>query len=196
MPNQTIVAEFILLGLSQNPKVQKIVFVLFLFVYIATIGGNIVIAVTIFCSPTLLGSPMYFFLAFLSFLDACITSVITPKMIADSLAGNKTISFEGCMTQIFAEHFFAAVEVIVLIVMAYDRYVAICKPLHYTSIMHWRLCGTLCTIWYFLDIVIDKIMIGGACEAVDVSVSESDHPRNLQKLRVKRTTDCGVSISS
>ncbi|CAH6788302.1 Olr664 [Phodopus roborovskii] len=143
MPNQTIVTEFILLGLSQNPKVQKIVFVVFLFVYIATIGGNIIIAVTILCSPALLGSPMYFFLAFLSFLDACITSVITPKMIADSLDPSKTISFEGCMTQIFAEHFFAAVEVIVLISMAYDRYVAICKPLHYSSIMNWRLCGTL-----------------------------------------------------
>ncbi|XP_021486167.1 olfactory receptor 4C15-like [Meriones unguiculatus] len=143
MPNQTIVTEFILLGLSQNAKVQIIIFVVFLFIYIATIGGSIIIAVTILCTPALLGSPMYFFLAFLSFLDACITSVITPKMIADSLDESKTISFEGCMTQIFGEHFFAAVEVIVLIAMAYDRYVAICKPLHYSSIMNWRLYGTL-----------------------------------------------------
>ncbi|KAH0513552.1 Olfactory receptor 4C15 [Microtus ochrogaster] len=122
MPNQTIVTEFILLGLSQNPKVQKIIFVVFLFAYTATMGGNIMIAVTILCSPALLGLSMYFFLAFLSFLDACITSVIAPKMIADSLNDSKTISFEGCMTQIFVKHFFAAVEVIVLIVMAYDRY--------------------------------------------------------------------------
>ena len=143
MPNQTIVTEFILLGLSQNPKVQKIIFVVFLLAYIATMGGNIMIAVTILCSPVLLGSPMYFFLSFLSFLDACITSVISPKMIADSLDDSKTISFEGCMAQIFALHFFAAVEVIVLLVMAYDRYVAICKPLHYSSIMNWRHCGTL-----------------------------------------------------
>ncbi|XP_041911379.1 olfactory receptor 4C15-like [Arvicola amphibius] len=142
MPNQTIVTEFILLGHSQNPKFQKIIFVVFLFTYIATMGGNIMIAVTILCSPALLGSPMYF-LAFLSFLDACITSVISAKMIADSLDDSKTISFEGCMTQIFAVHFFAAVEVIVLIVMACDRYVAICKPLHYSSIMNWRHCGTL-----------------------------------------------------
>ncbi|XP_012891739.1 PREDICTED: olfactory receptor 4C15-like [Dipodomys ordii] len=143
MQNQSLVTEFILLGLSQNPKVQKIVFVVFFFVYIATVGGNMLIVVTIVCSPALLGSPMYFFLTFLSFLDACFSSVITPKMLADSLYERKTISFEGCMIQIFAEHFLAAVEVIVLTAMAYDRYVAICKPLHYSSIMNWRLCGIL-----------------------------------------------------
>ncbi|XP_069888421.1 olfactory receptor 4C15-like [Dipodomys merriami] len=143
MQNQSLVTEFILLGLSQNPKVQKIAFVVFFFVYIATVGGNMLIVVTIVCSPALLGSPMYFFLTFLSFLDACFSSVITPKMLADSLYERKTISFEGCMIQIFAEHFLAAVEVIVLTAMAYDRYVAICKPLHYSSIMNWRLCGIL-----------------------------------------------------
>ncbi|XP_042531967.1 olfactory receptor 4C15-like isoform X2 [Dipodomys spectabilis] len=138
-----IVTEFIFLGLSQNPKVEKILFVVFLFVYIATLGGNMFIVGTILCSPTLLGSPMYFFLAFLSFLDACFSSAMTPKMIADSLYEKKTISFEGCMVQLFAEHFFGGAEVIVLTSMAYDRYVAICKPLHYSSIMNWRLCGIL-----------------------------------------------------
>ncbi|KAM4845631.1 olfactory receptor 4C15-like [Thomomys bottae] len=143
MQNQSMVTEFILLGLSQNPQVQKVVFVAFLFVYVATVGGNMLIVCTVLCSPALLASPMYFFLTFLSFLDACFSSVITPKMIADSLYQRKTISFEGCMVQIFAEHFLAAAEVIVLTAMAYDRYVAICKPLHYSAIMSWRLCGTL-----------------------------------------------------
>nr|XP_034352726.1 olfactory receptor 4C15-like [Arvicanthis niloticus] len=143
MLNQSIVTEFILLGLSQNPKVEKILFVLFFLVYLATIAGNIIIVVTILCSPALFGSPMYFFLSFLSFLDACVSSVITPKMIVDFFYETKTISFECCMIQLFAVHFFTGVEVIVLSAMAYDRYVAICKPLHYSSIMTQRLCGIL-----------------------------------------------------
>ncbi|KAG3285242.1 olfactory receptor 4C15 [Ictidomys tridecemlineatus] len=143
MQNQSTVTEFVLLGLSNNPRIQKIVFIVFLLVYIATVGGNMLIVVTILCSPALLGSPMYFFLAFLSFLDACFSSVITPKMVVDSLYERKTISYTGCMIQLFAEHFLAGAEVIVLTAMAYDRYVAICKPLHYSSIMNWRLCGIL-----------------------------------------------------
>uniref|UniRef100_A0A8C9QNU1 Olfactory receptor n=1 Tax=Spermophilus dauricus TaxID=99837 RepID=A0A8C9QNU1_SPEDA len=143
MQNQSFITEFVLLGLSHNPSIQKIIFVVFLLVYIATIVGNMLIVVTILCSPALLGSPMYFFLAFLSFLEACFSSAITPKMIADSLYERKTISYNGCMIQLFAAHFFGGVEMIILMSMAYDRYVAICKPLHYSSIMNWRLCGIL-----------------------------------------------------
>ncbi|KAM4848717.1 olfactory receptor 4C15-like [Urocitellus parryii] len=143
MHNQSFITEFVLLGLSQNPTVQKTVFAVFLLVYLATIVGNMLIILTILCSPALLGSPMYFFLAFLSFLEACLSSAITPKMIADSLYERKTISYKGCMIQLFAEHFFGGVEMIILTAMAYDRYVAICKPLHYSSIMNWRLCGIL-----------------------------------------------------
>ncbi|MBZ3877886.1 Olfactory receptor 4C15 [Sciurus carolinensis] len=145
MHNQSFITEFVLLGLSQNPTVQKIAFFVFLLVYIVTIGGNMLIVVTIVCSPALLGSPMYFFLSFLSFLDVCFSSAMAPKMIVDLLYKIKTISYKGCMIQLFAEHFFAGAEVIVLTSMAYDCYVAICKPLHYSSIMNWRLCGIL--VW-------------------------------------------------
>nr|XP_021482399.1 olfactory receptor 4C15-like [Meriones unguiculatus] len=148
MQNQSFVNEFILLGLSQNPQIEKISFVIFLLVYLATPVGNMIVVVTIFYSPVLLGSPMYFFLAFLSFVDACVSSVVTPKMIIDLVYEKKTISFECCMTQIFAVHCLSSVEVIILAAMAYDRYVAICKPLHYSFIMNRRLCGILvCVAW-------------------------------------------------
>ncbi|MBZ3875056.1 Olfactory receptor 4C15 [Sciurus carolinensis] len=146
MHNQSFITEFVLLGLSQNPTVQKIAFFVCVFVGLhLTIGGNMLIVVTIVCSPALLGSPMYFFLAFLSFLDACFSSAMAPKMIVDLLYKRKIISYKGCMIQLFAEHFFAGAEMIILTAMAYDHYVAICRPLHYFSIMNWRLCGIL--VW-------------------------------------------------
>ncbi|XP_055000136.1 olfactory receptor 4C15-like [Sorex araneus] len=143
MQNQSFVTEFVFVGLSKNPQVQKILFVVFMCVYITTVSCNLLIVATIRSSPALLGCPMYFFLSFLSFTDACHTSVVAPKMIIDCLYEKKTISYRGCMIQVFAAHFFGGVEVIVLTSMAYDRYVAICKPLHYSSIMNSRLCGIL-----------------------------------------------------
>ncbi|XP_028608287.1 olfactory receptor 4C46-like [Grammomys surdaster] len=142
MEKQNNVTEFILLGLTENPKMQKIVFTVFFLIYIISITRNVLIVVTI-TSTSLLESPMYFFLAYLSFIDACYSSVSTPKLIADSLCEKKTILFNGCMTQIFGEHLFGGAEIILLTVMAYDRYVAICKPLHYATIMNRRLCSLL-----------------------------------------------------
>ncbi|XP_008841894.2 LOW QUALITY PROTEIN: olfactory receptor 4C5-like [Nannospalax galili] len=134
--------EFILLGLTQNPHAQKLLFFFFTLIYFLTLVGNLLIIVTIASSPTL-GSPMYVFLSFLSFIDGCCSSTMATKMIFDLLAEEKTISFNGCMTQLFAEHFFGGVEILLLTVMAYDCCVAICKPLHYTMTRNRRACGFL-----------------------------------------------------
>ncbi|KAM9219841.1 olfactory receptor 4C3D [Dugong dugon] len=136
------ITEFFMLGLSQNPEVQRVLFVLFVVVYLVSVGGNLLIMITVIFSSTL-GSPMYFFLAYLSFIDTCYSSCMTPKLIADSMYEGRAISFEGCLAQFFVAHLLGGTEIILLTVMAFHRYVAICKPLHYTTVMTRRLCALL-----------------------------------------------------
>ena len=136
------VTEFILFGLTQDAGKQKAIFGVFLILYLATLLGNFLIVVTIKTSRTL-ESPMYFFLFYLAFADACFSTTITPRLIVDALSQKKTISYNECMTQVFASHFFGCMEIFFLILMAYDRYVAICEPLRYTNIMSWQVCGAL-----------------------------------------------------
>nr|XP_006219467.1 olfactory receptor 4A47-like [Vicugna pacos] len=142
MDQRRNVTEFVLLGLTQSPQGQKILFVVFLLIYIVTMVDNLLIAVTVVVSSTL-DSPMYFFLGYLSFMDALYSTTITPNMIIHLLSEKKTISFQACMIQLFTWHFFGGAEVCLLVVMAYDRYVAICKPLHYSTIMNQRACVLL-----------------------------------------------------
>ncbi|XP_010019173.1 PREDICTED: olfactory receptor 4S2-like [Nestor notabilis] len=144
MENASSVKEFILLGLSEDPGVQKICFVLFLFFYMIIVAGNLLVVITVINSQSL-SSPMYFFLCYLSFVDICYSSVTAPKMLADFLVRNKTISFMGCIAQLFGVHFFGCTEIFILTVMAYDRYLAICRPLHYTTLMTRRMCGWMVT---------------------------------------------------
>ncbi|XP_004708505.3 olfactory receptor 4B1-like [Echinops telfairi] len=136
------VTVLILTGLFQDPEVQRVCFVVFLPVYLATVVGNGLIVLTVSVSKSL-HSPMYFFLSYLSLVEICYSSTVVPKFITDLLTKIKTISLQGCMSQIFFFHFFGVVEILLLTVMAYDRYVAICKPLHYTTIMSRSACHFL-----------------------------------------------------
>ncbi|XP_037695442.1 olfactory receptor 4P4-like [Choloepus didactylus] len=142
MENRNNVTVFILLGLSQNKYIEILCFLLFLFCYIAIWMGNLLIMISVSCSQ-LTDQPMYFFLNYLSLSDLCYTSTVMPKLMADLLAEKRTISFYNCMAQLFATHFFGGIGIFILTGMAYDRYVAICRPLHYTIIMsRWR-CNTI-----------------------------------------------------
>ncbi|XP_068844928.1 olfactory receptor 4X1 [Capricornis sumatraensis] len=136
------VTEIIFLGFSQNRNAQKVISGLFLLLYVAVLLGNGLIVVTIMAGKGL-ASPMYLFLSYLSFVEICYCSVTAPKLILDSLMERKVVSLKGCITQIFFLHFFGGTEIFLLMLMAYDRYVAICKPLHYTVVMNRRACGLL-----------------------------------------------------
>ena len=132
---------------------------MFLVFHILTELGNFLIIITVTVSKTL-NSPMYFFLASLSFMDVTYSSSITPRLISDLFfEGGGNISFESCMTQLFAEHLFAGSGVFLLLVMAYDRYVAICKPLHYLVIMRQRVCVVLLVMSWFGGFLLSIIQL-------------------------------------
>ncbi|XP_060463934.2 olfactory receptor 4P4-like [Panthera onca] len=133
------ITEFILLGLFSDEDAKIACFVLFSLCYIAILSGNLLVLLTIRGSR-LSEQPMYFFLSYLSFMDVCFTSTVAPKLITDLLAQRKTISYNSCMAQMFYAHFFGATEIFILVAMAYDRYVAICRPLHYMVIMSRPVC--------------------------------------------------------
>ncbi|XP_076982666.1 olfactory receptor 4K14-like [Tamandua tetradactyla] len=145
--NQSLVSEFVLLGLSHSWNMKILLLMIFLVLYLTIVLGNIVIMILII-TDLHLHSPMYFLLANLSFVDIFLSSIPTPKMITDFLRESKNISFGGCMCQILFVHFIGGGEMVLLVVMAYDHYVAICKPLHYSTIMSSRKCiGLVVVSW-------------------------------------------------
>ncbi|XP_047374418.1 olfactory receptor 4D10 [Sciurus carolinensis] len=147
MGNCTRVEEFVFLGLTQNQDVSLLLFLLLLLVYMTTLLGNLLIMVTVTCESRL-HTPMYFLLRNLSIADICFSSITAPKVLVDLLSEKKTISFNGCLTQMFFFHLIGGVDVFSLSVMALDRYVAISKPLHYMTIMNTSTCvGLIVGSW-------------------------------------------------
>ncbi|XP_027374565.1 olfactory receptor-like protein DTMT [Bos indicus x Bos taurus] len=147
--NQTVVSEFLLLGLPIRPNQQDLFYTLFLAMYVTTVLGNLLIMFLIRLDPHL-HTPMYLFLSNLSFSDLCFSSVTMPKLLQDMQNHVPSISYAGCLTQMYFFLFFADLESFLLVAMAYDRYVAICFPLHYTTIMSPRLCLFLVVLSWIL----------------------------------------------
>ncbi|XP_032090820.1 olfactory receptor 14A16-like [Thamnophis elegans] len=152
MANQSTVKEFVLMGFSDDPDLQMLHSVMFLTVYITALMGNCLIISAVAIDHHL-HSPMYFFLVNLSLLDICSISTTVPKSIAVSLTNNKGIPFPGCVTQIFLMVMFVGGELALLTIMAYDRYVAICRPLHYTMIMNWNACVQMVAISFICNLI-------------------------------------------
>ncbi|KAF1535260.1 hypothetical protein FQV10_0009355, partial [Eudyptes schlegeli] len=137
--NQSVVTEFIFQGLSSQPRTQTVLFTVFLVFYLFTIFGNIMI-ITVIRADCQLQAPMYFFLANLSFLDICYVSSNIPQMLVNLFTKKRTISFSGCAAQMYFSLAFGMTECVLLGVMAYDRYMAICHPLLYTTVMNRKVC--------------------------------------------------------
>ncbi|XP_069889005.1 olfactory receptor 5M11 [Dipodomys merriami] len=145
--NGTMVTEFILLGLTDRPELQPVLFVLFLVVYLFTLLGNLGM-ITLIKLDSRLHTPMYFFLTNLAFVDLCYTSNATPQMLANFLSAKKTISFVGCFIQCYIFIALLLTEFYMLAAMAYDRYVAICNPLRYSVKMSRQVCLGLASFPY------------------------------------------------
>ncbi|EHB11086.1 Olfactory receptor 8H2 [Heterocephalus glaber] len=161
--NSTNVPGFILMGLTDSPEAKPVISMLFLLIYLITLLGNSGMILIIHLDPQL-HTPMYFFLTHLSLLDFSYSSVITPKTLQSLLTSTKSISFLGCFTQMFFFILFVAAEGFLLSSMAYDRYVAICSPLHYPVIMSPGLCHALLAGSYVIALVY--------CTVITVSVSQ------------------------
>ncbi|XP_071460181.1 olfactory receptor 1468-like [Marmota flaviventris] len=149
--NQSIISEFLLLGLPIQPEHQNLFYALFLAMYLTTVLGNLIIIVLIYLNSHL-HTPMYLFLSNLSFSDLCFSSVTMPKLLQNMQSQVPSIPYAGCLTQMYFFLLFGDLESFLLVAMAYDRYVAICFPLHYTTIMSPKLCLSLVVLSWVLTV--------------------------------------------
>ena len=149
--NLTRVPEFQLLGFSEEPELQPLIFGLFLYMYLITVFGNLLIILAI-SSHSQLHTPMYFFLSNLSLVDICFTSTTIRKMLWNIETQNKVITFEGCITQVHFFTRFVVLDLLLLTAMAYDCFMATCHPLYYTVIMNPQLCELLVLVSWIISV--------------------------------------------
>ncbi|XP_074092438.1 olfactory receptor 13A1-like [Macrotis lagotis] len=147
--NQTLVTEFLLQGFSENPRLEILAFCLFLFFYILAVIGNSLIIASVWVTSGL-HTPMYFFLINLALLDIICTTTVVPKLLENLVKEKKTISFDECMIQLYVFSWALSSELLLFTAMAYDRYVAICRPLHYSTLMNNKICGVLVAVVWIL----------------------------------------------
>ncbi|CAD7685462.1 unnamed protein product [Nyctereutes procyonoides] len=150
--NLTEVSEFLLLGFSEGPELQPLIFGFFLSMYLITVFGNLLLILAV-SSDSHLHTPMYFFLANLSFVDICFTSTTIPKMLMNIQTERKVITYADCITQMYFFLLFAGLDNYILTMMAYDRFLAICHPLHYTVIMNPQICGLLVLVSWIMSVL-------------------------------------------
>ncbi|XP_004875446.1 olfactory receptor 7D4 [Heterocephalus glaber] len=156
--NHSGASQFLLLGLSENPELQPLLFGLFLSMYLLEVLGNLLIILAV-SSDSNLHAPMYFFLSNLSFVDICFISSSVPKMLVNIQAQSKDISYRECLTQVYFLMLFSAMNDLLLTVMAYDYFVAICYPLNYTVIMNHQFCGLLVLMSWMIIFCVSVIQI-------------------------------------
>ncbi|XP_003508910.1 olfactory receptor 5AC1-like [Cricetulus griseus] len=157
--NRTLLTEFVLRGITDRPELQVPLFLVFFFIYVVTMVGNLGLIFLIW-KGTHLHTPMYLFLGNLAFADACISTTVTPKMLMTFLNKNDIITLGECFAQYYFFCISATTEIFLLVAMAYDRYVAICNPLHYVVVMSKRLCTVLISMSYIIGFVNCGLNVG------------------------------------
>ncbi|XP_061005203.1 olfactory receptor 7G1-like [Dama dama] len=171
--NKTGILEFLLMEVTEDPELQPLHFILFLFIYLVTILGNLLIILAVI-SDSHLHTPMYFFLYNLSFTDICLSTTTIPKMLVNIQTQSQSITYTGCLTQLCFILVFVGLENSLLAVMAYDRYVAIRHPLRYMTIMNFSLCGWLILFSLFIsimDALIHSLMVLQLTFCTDLEIS-------------------------
>ncbi|XP_004434411.1 PREDICTED: olfactory receptor 7E24-like [Ceratotherium simum simum] len=195
--NLTYVPEFLLLGLSDDPKLQPLLFGLFLTMYLVTVLGNLLIILTV-SSDSHLNSPMYFFLSNLSLADIGFSTTTVPKMLVNLQTHSKSVTYAGCLTQVSFSFLLGCLDNLLLHVVAYDRLVAICHPLHYPVTMNLHLCGLLVLVSFFLSLLdsqLHYLMMSQLtfCRRVEIPHFFCDVPQ-LLKLACSDTSTNNILI--